>query len=185
MEYKKNYAKVLSSTELADKFLIGILISASLIFYIYTLQLSHEASQVPQLLIYISVIIILVYITKEYATKHFDRFIKRTPFNIERDTERNEVENSTPAKSVQQETMEFRPVAKQILILGMYIWSLSNIGFFATNLVFMFAYIYFGDGRGIVSPALWAVGVNIFVYYLFVHWLQFGSLFRLGFNWVI
>ena len=185
MGHRENHFKVLSDRELADKFLIGIILSLLLIFYNSTFELSSEARQVPRLLIYISAIVIFTHIIKEYVIEYFDEYIDKSSVKNNKHTERSEDANFSETKSTQQDPMEFVPVTKQIITIGVYIWSLSSIGFFTTNVVFVFSYIYFRDRSSIISPLLWAAGVNIFVYFLFVHWLRFGAIFRLGYNWII
>jgi hypothetical protein len=68
-----------------------------------------------------------------------------------------------------------------LFVLGMYF-----VGFFTATFSFAFVYIFiYGPERslqrqGSISAA-WAVGINVFLYGLFVQLLQVNSVFNFGF----
>jgi hypothetical protein len=94
---------------------------------------------------------------------------------------KSKVYNSENAKKMEEEIFSFlkikTPMAALLIVL-VYVALLKILGFFSATSLFIIAFMYFYQVRSIKKIILTLIGVNVFVYLLFV--LQLNVAFPKG-----
>lgn len=151
-------------------FLAGLL---ALVAYTYSLTTQFrvpQTGQLPLLVLAGMTIVVLV----DLVLTLFPQFL---PDQLRTD--------STTGSSFENRSISMVDVGKQFGWVICFLTAMYFVGFFTSTFAFAFLYIFvYGpeeslQRRAAVSAA-WAVGINAFLYVLFVELLQVGSVFNFG-----
>lgn len=163
-------------------FLIGTGIIA-LVAINQTMSLEREASaQVPWVIIAVISISWGLIVLKKLAGDRLDSVFGQRSSPMDFDTTTSDDKSDAGVEGMYD--VDLIGVSKELAIIGAYILTVANIGFFTTSVVFITGYIMLREPSPIARRAVIAVGWTGFIiavlYVLFMHLLQVSSIFRLG-----
>lgn len=146
----------------------------ALIAYTYILTTQYrvpETAELPQLVIFGMLIVILVDLTLVL-------FPQLIPEQLRTE--------SSSESSFEHRSISPVAIAKQFGWVLLFIFGMYYIGFFTAAFSFASLYVFvYGPEeslqRRFAVSAAWAAGISIFLYILFVELLQVGSVFNFGF----
>lgn len=154
-------------------YLLFLITLGALLVYLYTLTWTYrnpETGLLPRLVIGFTLIIILL----DILLRVFPQFV---PSTIRSD--------SSTDSGFEQRNIHPLAVVKQFGWVLMYLAGMFYVGFFTTTFLFALLYIYINGpessrSRRLGIAVVWGLGINAFLWLLFVELLQVSSVFQLG-----
>ncbi|WP_018924997.1 tripartite tricarboxylate transporter TctB family protein [Salsuginibacillus kocurii] len=144
----------------------GVLLGITLMFYIWTQDLTNPSDIFPKLVIALLLIFSLALLFKAL-------FIKRAYYK-EREYEASEVEDEEVDDNTEKVTG--RKWAA-IVVLIAFVYLIPVIGFYSVSFVFVTAFIWYLEGMkksmmAFLRPVITAAGALIFIYFVFDEFLN-------------
>ena len=158
------------------------LVLVSAVFLYETVGLETEETVIPRALIVSALALFAVALIIVTFPDKYERFRKK--FEIESD--------SDDGFDVEEELEELDAIEMMPWRIGvittwliLYLLSLYYVGFFTTNFLFMFFYVYIhepiqGRYRKVLIPLACAVLTVVVLYFLFAEMMRVASIWRLG-----
>jgi len=151
---------------------LGALLALIAYTYSQTTQFRvPESGELPQLVIIGMVVVIFVDLALTLFPQLLPEQLKKEP---------------TTEGSFENKNISPLDIATQFGWIFLFIFGMYFVGFFTAAFTFAFLYIFvYGPEQvlhqRIAVSAAWAVGINVFLFGLFVELLQVGSVFNFGF----